>query len=258
MMEKKILIIDDEPDIITMIETIFKTKNFTVISANNGANGLEKVYSEKPDLIILDLMMPVLSGLEVCKKLRSDDEKKNIPILVMSALGSKSDRPEDFWKAGLKSDDFIAKPFDPLLLLGRVEYLLRKKQYVSTKHREPTETSEKPYPERPEDVVKAFIESWNTEDFTTEFRTLSNEMTGGLSLKEYIARRKQCYLDTNGRDIKQYLEQVLTSDADNYNATIVCKRSDEFKGQKKFKKEVYKLKRIKNKWIISTVTSKPL
>jgi len=106
--------------------------------------------------------------------------------------------------------------------------------------------------------VKAFIESWNAEDFTTEFRTLSNEMTGGLSLKEYIARRKQCYLDTNGRDIKQYLEQVLTSDADNYNATIVCKRSDEFKGQKKFKKEVYKLKRIKNKWIISTVTSKPL
>lgn len=258
MIEKKILVIDDEPDIITMIETVFKTKRYIVISANNGAEGLEKVRTEKPDLILLDLMMPVLSGLEVCKKLRSDDEYKDIPILVMSALGSRSDKSDEFWKAGLKSDDFIAKPFDPLALLGRVEYLLRKKEYVSNKHKEPTETAEKPYPEKPENVVKAFIESWNTEDFATEFTTLSSEMTGNLSLKEYIARRKQCYIDTNGRERKQYLEQVITVDADNYNATVACKRSDEYRGHKKYKKEIYKLKRIKNRWVISTVTSKPL
>ncbi len=260
MTEKKILVIDDEPDIIAMIETVFKTKNYKVVSANNGAEGLEKVYSEKPDLVILDLMMPVVSGLEVCKKLRSDDDLKQIPLLVMSALGSKSDKPEEFWKVGLKSDDFISKPFDPLSLLGRVEYLLRKKEYVSSgaKGKEPAEVVETEYPKDPADVVRTFIESWNAEDFGSEFKTLSTEMTGGLSAKEYIARRKQCYLDTNGRERKQYLEQVISTNADNYNATVICKRSDEYKGQKKFKQEEYKLKRIKNKWIISTVKSKPL
>lgn len=252
---KKIVIVDDEPDIILTVKAMLQTKGYEILSAGDGKAGLDLINQVKPDLIILDLMMPVMSGLEVCKILHNDPVLNSIPIIVMSAIGSKSGKSEEFWKLGLKSDDFISKPFDPLNLLGRVEYLIRRDNYVSEKNtnggsqKEEINFAELP----PKAIVKYFIESWNTKDFDAEYNCLTPEMTGNLTQKNYSRRRSQFYLDEKGENQKQILSKIISIEEDHDLAVVSCVREDTKNNFKHQLKQEYHLKKTSEGWKIYNV-----
>ena len=119
----KILIIDDEPNILLLVKNRLEANTYEVITAKDGEEGLKKVLDEKPDLVIVDVMMPKLNGYDFVKKVKYNRETENIPIIVLSAQGKLKDL---FDIEGL---DFIDKPFDPEELLGKVKkHLLGKKE----------------------------------------------------------------------------------------------------------------------------------
>ena len=119
---KKILIVDDEADMRETISIRLEISNFEVIEARDGEEGLEKAKKEKPDLIVLDLMMPKITGFEVCRMLKFDDAYKNIPIIVLSALSQQLDREK---AAQCGADAYFIKPFDLDLLVTKIESLLK-------------------------------------------------------------------------------------------------------------------------------------
>ena len=123
MAGEKILIIDDQPEITDLIRFILKKQNYESVIAFNGLEGLSKARSEMPDLILLDITMPDMSGYEVCEKLKLDPATAQIPIIMLTAR----DMGEDFEKAmEKKADWYITKPFDPKHLLKRIAYLLQR------------------------------------------------------------------------------------------------------------------------------------
>lgn len=123
MAGEKILIVDDQPEITDLIRFILKKQNYESVIAFNGSEGLSKARSEMPDLILLDITMPDMSGYEVCEKLKSDPATAQIPIIMLTAR----DMGEDFEKAmEKKADWYITKPFDPKHLLKRIAYLLQR------------------------------------------------------------------------------------------------------------------------------------
>ncbi len=120
----KILIVDDEPDIIEFLSYNLKKESYQVFSANNGIQGIEVAKQEKPDMIILDIMMPKMDGIEVCKQLRSIPDFANTVIIFLTA------REEDFTQiAALEAggDDFVNKPIRPRVFITRISALLRRK-----------------------------------------------------------------------------------------------------------------------------------
>ena len=119
-MPKKILVIDDEPKIVEICQDYLKASGFDVLSASNGLQGLNAARREKPDLIVLDLMMPGMDGLDVCRNLRREG---NIPIIMLTARVEESDK-----LVGLElgADDYITKPFSPRELVARVRVVLRR------------------------------------------------------------------------------------------------------------------------------------
>ena len=121
----KILIVEDDHNIALGIEDNLKMEGFMPVLAHDGHEALEKVKTEKPDLIILDIMLPKLRGLDVCRKLKEDGSKT--PIIILSALGQESDKV-----AGLElgADDYVTKPFSPRELVTRVKTVLRRAQGV--------------------------------------------------------------------------------------------------------------------------------
>lgn len=118
----KILIIDDRPDNVYYLQSRLQQENFFVISAFSGPEGIEKAKSEKPDLILLDIMMPGMDGYEVCKILTNDEQTKDIPIILVTAKVDARDVEE-----GLKvgAFDYIKKPFDKIELVARINSALR-------------------------------------------------------------------------------------------------------------------------------------
>jgi phosphate regulon transcriptional regulator PhoB len=122
-MKSKILVVDDEPDVVHLIEYNLKAAGFDVISAADGEQALKKARSGNPDLIILDLMLPEVEGLEVCKILRRDVSTSAIPIVMLTAKASETDRVLGL---ELGADDYVTKPFSPRELVLRVKRLLRK------------------------------------------------------------------------------------------------------------------------------------
>ena len=264
-MAKRIVVVDDDMEITDIIKTTLKTKNFEVLVAHNGQDGLRLITEAQPDMIILDLMLPLISGMEVIKRLRRDPAFKDTPVLVMSAIAKSSDRPEEFWRQGLGADDFITKPFDPLALLGRVEYVLRKKEYVSASATSSADGSsgQAPMPSidlesaTPKQVVKAFIESWNNQDFLTEYMCLADEMTGGLGQREYIGRRRQFYADEKGDSRKQYCEQIVESSQSRNAAKVVCTKKEQHGHMVKRNEEAYVLRKTPEGWKIAAVRIRP-
>ncbi|MEW6617956.1 MAG: response regulator [bacterium] len=122
-MPQKILIVDDDQTIRKIGEYNLKKAGYEVITANNGEEGIRKIETEKPDLVILDLMMPVMDGYEVCQKIKEDWLRSHIPIIILSIKKDVDDKVK-----GLRvgADDYLAKPFDPQELLVRVEANLRR------------------------------------------------------------------------------------------------------------------------------------
>jgi two-component system phosphate regulon response regulator PhoB len=121
---KKILIVEDEPDVVDLLTLqLRKAGGFSVVTAPDGAEGLKKARSEAPALIVLDLMLPRMSGLEVCKVLKSDSLTAHIPIIMLTAKAEEIDRI-----VGLEfgADDYVTKPFSPREMLLRIKAILRR------------------------------------------------------------------------------------------------------------------------------------
>jgi two-component system phosphate regulon response regulator PhoB len=122
-MDITILIADDEPNQLELMDYNLRNAGFSIIKASNGLDALELIENNTPDLIILDWMMPKMSGIDVCRTLRSRSETKLLPIIILSARSEDSDK-----SLGLDTgaDDYISKPFSPKELLSRVKALLRR------------------------------------------------------------------------------------------------------------------------------------
>ena len=116
-----ILVVDDDPVIQKLLSVNFEMEGYRVVTANDGIEGLERVASDKPDLILLDVMMPRMDGIEVSKRLKSDPATKEIPVVLLSAKAQSSDIQSGI-EAG--ADDYVTKPFDPLELLDKVAGLI--------------------------------------------------------------------------------------------------------------------------------------
>jgi two-component system alkaline phosphatase synthesis response regulator PhoP len=125
MGKKKILIVDDEEDIIKMLKIRLEANNYEILSASDGQEGLNKARQERPDLIILDLMLPKIDGHKVCRMLKFDENYKNIPIIMFTAKVDEKDRDISIQT---KADAFISKPFEIKMLLDKVSELLNKSE----------------------------------------------------------------------------------------------------------------------------------
>jgi two-component system alkaline phosphatase synthesis response regulator PhoP len=126
----RILIVDDEPDMVLGLRDNFEYEGYEVLTAADGAAGLEKARAEKPDLVVLDLMLPRLSGLEVCKTLRGEGFDK--PIVMLTARGQEVDKVVGL---ELGADDYVTKPFSIRELLARVRAVLRRAEGRRTRLR---------------------------------------------------------------------------------------------------------------------------
>jgi two-component system alkaline phosphatase synthesis response regulator PhoP len=120
---KKVLIVDDEPDILEIISYNLKKEGYEIVTAKNGIEALEKASSFEPDLVILDIMMPKMNGIEVCKALRSKPEYNNTLIIFLTALSDESSQIK-----GLETgaDDYVNKPISPKVLVSRVNAVFRR------------------------------------------------------------------------------------------------------------------------------------
>ncbi len=121
----RILLIEDEPDVVDMLTLNLRKAEFAILSAADGATGLRLAREESPALIILDLMLPKMPGLEVCKILKSDAATRHIPIIMLTAKAEEIDRI-----VGLEfgADDYVTKPFSPREMVLRVKAILRRGQ----------------------------------------------------------------------------------------------------------------------------------
>lgn len=121
-MKQKILVVDDEPDAVELIAFNLKSAGFEVVTAADGEEALKKARSVLPQLIVLDLMLPEVDGLEVCKILRRDMSTRGIPIIMLTAKAAEIDRVLGL---ELGADDYLTKPFSPRELILRIKRLLR-------------------------------------------------------------------------------------------------------------------------------------
>ena len=119
----KILIADDEPNQIELMKFNLEKNGFLIKSAYNGEQALEIIYEKKIDLLIVDWMMPKMSGIELCRILRSDKTTKQLPIIMLSARSEDADKSLGLDKG---ADDYISKPFSPMELVSRVKALMRR------------------------------------------------------------------------------------------------------------------------------------
>jgi two-component system alkaline phosphatase synthesis response regulator PhoP len=125
MLKKKIVVVEDEPDILEVLSYNLKREGFEVTTALDGARGLELVEKNSPDLVVLDLMLPGIDGLEICQRIKNNKKLSHIPVIMVTAKGEESDVVLGL---GIGADDYIAKPFSPRELIARVKAVLRRSQ----------------------------------------------------------------------------------------------------------------------------------
>ncbi len=121
MSKGKILVVDDEIYIVHILDFSLGMEGYEVVTALDGEQALERVASERPDLIVLDIMMPKLDGYEVCRAVKSNPATKNVPVILLSAKGRNVDQKMGF---DVGADDYITKPFSPRKLVERINQLL--------------------------------------------------------------------------------------------------------------------------------------
>jgi two-component system alkaline phosphatase synthesis response regulator PhoP len=135
-MEKhKILIIDDDKEFVGAIQTTLESSGFEVAAAFDGKEGLKKTKKQKPDLVILDLMLPEKDGLSVCQDLKSDDLTESIPILMLTSLGKKSEGKEgaEILSKGHKAEAYLEKPIEPEVLVKKARELIERPDWMAEK-----------------------------------------------------------------------------------------------------------------------------
>jgi two-component system alkaline phosphatase synthesis response regulator PhoP len=127
-MPKKILLIDDDPDLVNAVSMILESKRYEVATAFGGVEGLEKAKGVKPDLIVLDVMMPDKDGYTVCKELKADSQLSKIPVILLTGVVAHIPTTRYTQQMGLETeaDDYIDKPVEPDVLVKRIETLLAK------------------------------------------------------------------------------------------------------------------------------------
>lgn len=132
MTQEKILIVEDEEDVLELVRFNLEKSGYLVDTALTGREALDKARSNSPDLILLDLMLPEIDGLEVCKILKKDVKTETIPVIMLTAKGTEADIV-----TGLEmgADDYITKPFSPRILMARIKAVLRRKLMVSEQDR---------------------------------------------------------------------------------------------------------------------------
>jgi two-component system alkaline phosphatase synthesis response regulator PhoP len=121
--EKTILVVDDEKDLLDLIEYNLKKEGFNVLKAENGEEGIERAKEFHPDLVLMDIMMPKMDGMEAVEKMRKDDELKSIPIIFLTARSDEKTEVEGLNKGG---DDYITKPISTTKLISRIKAVLRR------------------------------------------------------------------------------------------------------------------------------------
>jgi len=127
---KRILVIEDETDILEVIEYNLLREGYKVVCVSDGDEGVETARSFAPDLVLLDLMLPGLDGIEVCKRLKGDSVTGSIPIIMVTAKGEESDIVLGL---GVGADDYVTKPFSPRELIARVKAVLRRGPLVGSR-----------------------------------------------------------------------------------------------------------------------------
>lgn len=125
MSNKKIVVVEDEPDILEVLSYNLKREGFDVATALDGIQGLALVERNRPDLVLLDLMLPGMDGLEICRQVKNNKQLAHIPVIMVTAKGEESDVVLGL---GIGADDYIAKPFSPRELIARVKAVLRRAQ----------------------------------------------------------------------------------------------------------------------------------
>jgi len=123
MVKKKILIVDDEPDILEILAYNFEKEGYAIFVVDNGLEAIKIAKQELPDLIILDVMMPKMDGIETCRELREDEELKNTIIIFLTARGEEYSEIAGF---NVGADDYITKPIRPRALVTRVKHLMKR------------------------------------------------------------------------------------------------------------------------------------
>lgn len=121
MSERKVLVVDDEIHIVHVVAIKLRSNGFEVVTASNGAEAFELACSENPDLVVTDFQMPVMNGMELVKKLRENEQTKDMPVILLTARSFSIEREE---KERLKISDCLGKPFSPKELLKRIEDIL--------------------------------------------------------------------------------------------------------------------------------------
>jgi len=122
-MKAKIFVVEDDSSIVTLLKYNLEKEGFKVFISNNGEEGLKEIKLIEPDLVLLDWMLPDLSGIEICKSLRKESKYKNLPIIMLTAKGQEEDKVQGL---NTGADDYLVKPFSHKELLARVNALLRR------------------------------------------------------------------------------------------------------------------------------------
>ena len=177
-MAQKILVVDDQPKNVKLLADVLTVKGYDVITSDSGAGALERIREEKPDLVLLDVMMPGMTGYEVCQTVRADAAVRVLPIVLVTAL-DPSERIKGL-EAG--ADDFVTKPVNQLELLARVRSLLRIKALYDQV-----------------EAQKAELADWN--------RTLEQRVAEGVAQLDRLSRMKRFFSP-------QVAELILTGGAD--------------------------------------------
>ena len=120
-MSKRVLIVDDEPNIVISVEFLMKREGFAVSVARDGEEALERIHADRPDLVILDVMMPKMNGFEVCERVRADPQLSAVRILMLTAKGREAEMRKGLT---LGADAYIPKPFSTRDLVNRVKSLI--------------------------------------------------------------------------------------------------------------------------------------
>lgn len=123
MVKSKVLVIEDEPDLLEVIQYNLEREGHKVIACRNGEQGLSRIRTDNPDLVILDLMLPGMDGVEVCRQVKADPVTRSIPLIMVTA---KSEESDIVLGLGIGADDYITKPFSPRELIARVKVVLRR------------------------------------------------------------------------------------------------------------------------------------
>lgn len=274
-----ILVAEDEHDIAQIVKFLLESKGHKVTICPNGEEALKTIPDLMPDLLILDVMMPKMSGFALVKELKKDEKLAGIPILMVSGISKGSDKSDEFWQNGMGVEDYITKPFEPKDLVTRVENLLRKKREgwldkqrdgtidnpvgetgsISVKSMS-SPTVESPVtpitekvPQTPEEVVKTFVESWNSQQFEREYQCLSSRLAY-TSQGEYVQRRRAYYAETNGREShKQSVQKIVSSKISGNNAQVDIVRLDTEGTKSRISKESYILIQENDSWKINAV-----